>query len=103
MKEKTAPTQTQNERIRQAMRRRQEHEKQELRQAILTAAGQLFLEQGFAPWMTYVSGAYRRFLFHHSVQLSDLMAAQRGSMPGNLFHFGALQQPSGQSGNALPE
>jgi len=47
MKEKTARTATQSERIRQAMRRRQEHEKQELRQAILTAAGQLFLEQGY--------------------------------------------------------
>ncbi|GHO77688.1 TetR family transcriptional regulator [Ktedonobacter sp. SOSP1-85] len=45
-KQKTQPD-TQSERIRQAMRRRQEHEKQELRQAILTAAGQLFLEQGY--------------------------------------------------------
>jgi hypothetical protein len=66
-------------------------------------AYQLFREQGFAPWMTYVSGAYRRFLFHHEVQLSHLMSAQRGSTPGSLFHFGGLQQPSGQSGNALPE
>jgi len=47
MSEKTSPASTQSERIRQAMRRRQEHKKQELRQAILTAAGQLFLEQGY--------------------------------------------------------
>lgn len=38
---------TQAERLRQAIRHRQEHEKQELRQAILTAAGELFLEHGY--------------------------------------------------------
>ena len=38
---------TQAERLRQAIRHRQEQEKQELRQAILTAAGELFLEQGY--------------------------------------------------------
>jgi len=66
-------------------------------------AYQLFREQGFAPWMTYVSGAYRRFLFHHEVQLSDLMAAQRGSIPASLFHFGGLPQPSARSRSAVPE
>jgi hypothetical protein len=54
-------------------------------------AYQLFREQGFAPWMTYVSGVYRKFLFHHEVQLSRLVAAQRGSIPVNPFPFSALQ------------
>ena len=45
MKKGTGPTQA--ERLRQAMRHRQEEAKQELRQAILTAAGELFLEQGY--------------------------------------------------------
>src|SRR5205807_9948129 len=45
MKKSTASTQA--ERLRQAIRHRQAHEKQELRQAILTAAGELFLEQGY--------------------------------------------------------
>lgn len=38
---------TQAERLRKAIRHRQEREKQELRQAILHAAGELFLEQGY--------------------------------------------------------
>src|SRR2546430_12864386 len=38
---------TQAERLRQAIRHRQAYEKQALRQAILTAAGELFLEQGY--------------------------------------------------------
>src|SRR5215831_8637617 len=38
---------TQGERLRQAIRHRQAQEKQELRQAILKAAGELFLEQGY--------------------------------------------------------
>jgi AcrR family transcriptional regulator len=45
MKKRT--TVTQAERVRQAIRHRQEQEKQELRQTILTAAGELFLEQGY--------------------------------------------------------
>ncbi len=45
MKKRT--TVTQAERMRQAIRHRQEQEKQELRQSILTAAGELFLEQGY--------------------------------------------------------
>ncbi len=45
MKKGTAGTQAQ--RLRQAIRHRQAQEKQELRQAILTAAGALFLEQGY--------------------------------------------------------
>src|SRR5437899_7020064 len=45
MKKSTAGTQAQ--RLRQAIRHRQEQEKQALRQAILTAAGELFLEQGY--------------------------------------------------------
>lgn len=45
MKKKT--TVTQSERLRQAIRHRQDQEKQELRQAILAAAGELFLEQGY--------------------------------------------------------
>jgi AcrR family transcriptional regulator len=45
MKKSTASTQA--ERLRQAIRHRQAREKQELRQAILTAAGELFLEQGY--------------------------------------------------------
>src|SRR6266704_6665221 len=45
MKKSTASTQA--ERLRQANRHRQAHEKQALRQAILTAAGELFLEQGY--------------------------------------------------------
>ncbi len=45
MKKRTTTTQT--ERVRQAIRHRQEQEKQELRHTILTAAGQLFLEQGY--------------------------------------------------------
>src|SRR5215469_13257856 len=40
-------TGTQADRLRQAIRHRQEREKQELRQAILAAAGELFLEQGY--------------------------------------------------------
>ncbi len=46
MKKRT--TVTQAERLRQAIRHRQDQEKQELRQTILTAAGELFLEQGYA-------------------------------------------------------
>ena len=38
---------TQTQRLRQAIRHRRDQEKQELRQAILTAAGELFLEQGY--------------------------------------------------------
>jgi AcrR family transcriptional regulator len=38
---------TRAERVRRASRRRREDEKQELRQAILQAAGQLFTEQGY--------------------------------------------------------
>ena len=38
---------TRAERVRRASRRRREDEKQELRQAILQAAGQLFVEQGY--------------------------------------------------------
>src|SRR5258708_9272019 len=45
MKKKTSVTQA--ERLRQAIRHRQDQEKQELRQAILAAAGELFLEQGY--------------------------------------------------------
>src|SRR6266516_7479694 len=45
MKKRT--TATQAERLRQAIRDRQDQEKQERRQAILTAAGELFLEQGY--------------------------------------------------------
>ena len=45
MKRNTADTQAQ--RLRQAIRHRQAQEKQALRQAILTAAGELFLEQGY--------------------------------------------------------
>ncbi len=45
MKKGTAGTQA--ERLRKAIRHRQAQEKQELRQAILTAAGELFLEQGY--------------------------------------------------------
>lgn len=45
MKEKS--TGTQAERLKRAIRHRQEQEKQELRQAIVEAAGTLFLEQGY--------------------------------------------------------
>src|SRR5215470_5659906 len=45
MKKRT--TITQAERLRQAIRHRQDQEKQELRQTILTTAGELFLEQGY--------------------------------------------------------
>src|SRR5260221_2882801 len=45
MKKSTAKTQA--ERLRQAIRHRQDQEKQELRHAILTAAGELFLEHGY--------------------------------------------------------
>src|SRR3989442_3099418 len=45
MKKSTVDTQAQ--RLRQAIRHRQAQEKQALRQAILTAAGALFLEQGY--------------------------------------------------------
>ncbi len=45
MKKSTVGTQAQ--RLRQAIRQRQTQEKQELRRAILTAAGTLFLEQGY--------------------------------------------------------
>jgi AcrR family transcriptional regulator len=41
------PTVTQAERLRQAIRHRQDQEKQELRQTIVTTAGKLFLEQGY--------------------------------------------------------
>jgi len=44
---KKSTTGTQAERLRKAIRHRQAQEKQELRQAILTAAGELFLEQGY--------------------------------------------------------
>jgi AcrR family transcriptional regulator len=44
---KKSTVKTQAERLRQAIRHRQDQEKQELRQAILTAAGELFLEQGY--------------------------------------------------------
>lgn len=39
---------TQAQRLRQAIRHRQDREKQELRQAILAAAGELFLEQAMS-------------------------------------------------------
>ncbi len=45
MKKKTTVTQAQ--RLRQAIRHRQDQEKQALRQTILTTAGELFLEQGY--------------------------------------------------------
>src|SRR5438034_11365227 len=45
MKKSTVGTQA--ERLRKAIRHRQAQEKQELRQAILAAAGELFLEQGY--------------------------------------------------------
>src|SRR5260370_36700763 len=45
MKKRTTVTQAQ--RLRQAIRHRQDQEKQELRQTILTAAGELFIEQGY--------------------------------------------------------
>src|SRR2546427_9900091 len=45
MKKSTVGTQA--ERLRKAIRHRQAQEKQDLRQAILTAAGELFLEQGY--------------------------------------------------------
>jgi AcrR family transcriptional regulator len=45
MKKSTAETRA--ERLRQAIRHRQDQEKQELRHAILTAAGELFLEHGY--------------------------------------------------------
>src|SRR2546430_6965593 len=45
MKKRT--TVTQAERLRQAIRHRQDQEKQELRQTILTTAAELFLEQGY--------------------------------------------------------
>jgi AcrR family transcriptional regulator len=44
---KKSTTVTQAQRLRQAIRHRQDQEKQELRQTILTAAGELFLEQGY--------------------------------------------------------
>src|SRR5260370_8244484 len=44
---KKSTTETQAVRLRKAIRHRQAQEKQELRQAILTAAGELFLEQGY--------------------------------------------------------
>src|SRR5437016_13365034 len=44
---KKSTTNKQAERPRQASRHRQAQEKQALRQAILTAAGELFLEQGY--------------------------------------------------------
>src|SRR5215469_1699025 len=40
-------TETQVQRLHRAIRHRRDQEKQELRQAILTAAGELFLEQGY--------------------------------------------------------
>jgi len=40
-------TETQAQRLHRAIRHRRDQEKQELRQAILTAAGELFLEQGY--------------------------------------------------------
>src|SRR6266478_3659655 len=45
MKKRTTVTQAQ--RLRQAIRHRQDQEKQALRQTILTTAGELFLEQGY--------------------------------------------------------
>jgi len=45
MKKKTTVTQAQ--RLHQAIRHRQDQEKQALRQTILTTAGELFLEQGY--------------------------------------------------------
>src|SRR5436853_6901682 len=44
---KKSKVNTQAQRLRQAIRNRQAQEKQELRQVILTAAGTLFLEQGY--------------------------------------------------------
>jgi AcrR family transcriptional regulator len=44
---KKSTTETQAVRLRKAIRHRQAQEKQELRQAILRAAGELFLEQGY--------------------------------------------------------
>jgi len=44
---KKSTTVTQAERLRQAIRHRQDQEKQELRQTILTTAAELFLEQGY--------------------------------------------------------
>src|SRR5229473_8380255 len=44
---KKSTTETQAVRLRKAIRHRQEREKQELRKAILAAAGEVFLEQGY--------------------------------------------------------
>ena len=50
-------------------------------------AYQLFRERGFEPWATYVSGAYRKFLGGHRLQLSAALAGQRGSVPFNVLQF----------------
>ena len=51
-------------------------------------AYQLFLEEGFEAWTTYVSGAYRRFLSGHEVEASFPLAANRKSIAGQFFRSG---------------
>jgi len=60
-----------------------------------------FRKQGFAPWMTYVSGVYCKFLFHHEVQLSRLVAARHASIPVNPFPAVSLPLKSLPSRNTL--
>lgn len=69
-KQKTQPKLTRAERLRQAAQERREREKQELHRAILDAAGELFLEQG-----------YEGFSLRH-------VAERIGYSPGTIYlHF----------------
>jgi hypothetical protein len=51
-------------------------------------AYQLFREEGFEPWVAYVSGAYRRYLFGHAVEKALSIAADRTSIGPRFFRSG---------------
>jgi hypothetical protein len=52
-------------------------------------AYQLFREEGFEAWTTYVNGAYRRYLFNRNVERAPLIALEIKSMEGGFLRSGA--------------
>jgi len=50
-------------------------------------AYELYRQQGFEPWSTYVQGTYRKFLGRSQVQVSASMASLQGSVPFSVLHL----------------
>ena len=72
-----------DERIRKASRSRREQEKEELRQTIVKAAGELFLEQGSDPSRVRVSLIFQEHGSSRSVWLFLKLRSD-----GRVFRFG---------------